>query len=324
MSNTEENNIFDLEQEDFQDPETKSGPTLYKPKAKEGKDGVYNALIRFVPNVHDTKNSRIMKHSHWLTDDEGNGFYFDCPTTVGDKCPICSKFFDLRESESALDQKRAPNFRRQTSHFHLVQIIDDKINPDLNGSIQIFKYGKTIDDKYQSQLSPEFGKPVIPSDVFEGKPFQLKVTQKGQWNNYDSCQFLESSPIEIDGKPMEKGNKNDMNKIVEYLKENSPELKKFGYTPWSDQDRKKINSILNGDLDDSVGDLESSLESNMSNSAESLDEDDTLNSFVESENSNKSKSEPELTPAAKQEGSGSSDSDDGFDDEFDDDFLNDL
>src|SRR5699024_6061322 len=115
--------------------------------------------------------------------------YFDCPTTVGEKCPICGEFFSLRDSESAVEQERSKKFRRSTNYFHLVQIVDDKQNPDLNGEIVVFKFGYKINLKYESLLEPDYGEPIIPADLFSGKNFILKITKKGGWNNYDQCSF---------------------------------------------------------------------------------------------------------------------------------------
>lgn len=273
--------IFDLSIDTFinSDESTKDS-VIYKPKAKDGKDGVYTSLIRFLPFYKNVAKSRIMKWTHWLTDVEGNGSYYDCPTTKGEKCPICSKFFELRKSDSIKDQERAKEFRRSQSFFHLVQIIDDKQNPDLNGKILVFKYAKTIDEKYQAELKPEYGQPVVPSDLLNGKPFLLKITQKGNWNNYDLCTFLSSEPIKIDGKPIQR-TKEDMARVAEYLKANSPDIEKYDFAPWTDADRDKINSIINGESSFSMSRrLEQGIESELSNEALDLT-DSTLSSFVE-------------------------------------------
>ena len=52
---------------------TKATDNIYKPSADQGKDGTYKALIRFVPNPANPRNSLVKKYVHWLTDAEGNG-----------------------------------------------------------------------------------------------------------------------------------------------------------------------------------------------------------------------------------------------------------
>lgn len=279
MSN--EMSIFDLEANSFKTENKSGGSDLYKPSADKGSAGVYTSLIRFLPNIRNPKKSKITKHSHWLTDGEGNGHYFDCPTTVGEKCIACSKFFELKDSESAIEQERAKNFRRQTSHFHLVQIIDDKQNPDLNGQIMVFKMGYTLNLKYEALLEPDYGKPVIPADLFSGKNFILKITKKGGWNNYDQSHFAEQkSAIKIDGVEMNRNNKEHLQLIKTHLEENSPELERYDYKPWTDEELKKVRSIVNGnsasdeEVDSSIADMTQELEETSSPQSETISGDD--------------------------------------------------
>lgn len=57
--------IFSLDNEDFLKPEaqTNTGDSnIYKPYPELGKDGVYKALIRFLPNIANPKKSKIHKY----------------------------------------------------------------------------------------------------------------------------------------------------------------------------------------------------------------------------------------------------------------------
>lgn len=317
---SKEMNIFDLNVNDFKSSSTESKSELYKPVPEEGSAGVYTALIRFLPNPKNPTKSKITKHSHWLEDRDGNGFYFDCPSTVGKKCIVCNEFFRLKDSDSAIDQEKAPDFRRQTGFFHLVQIIDDKHNPELNGKIMIYKFGWKIHEKYQELLEPDFGDPVIPADLFRGRNFLIKIKKVGGWNNYDSCKFLDKSePIVIDGERMNPKNKEHLAQIKKYL-EDAPDLSKFEYSEWSDEDLKKIRTIIAGGVvkanvdnaltsstvddfdvgpsstevsetddgsDDSLDDIDS-----FANSIDADDTDDDLDAEPEKEEKPKSKPKP--------------------------------
>ena len=55
--------IFNLSVDDIEthDKPTTSNDTLYKPSADQGKDGTYKALIRFVPNPANPRQSLIRK-----------------------------------------------------------------------------------------------------------------------------------------------------------------------------------------------------------------------------------------------------------------------
>ena len=100
--------IFNLGVEDVEthQPQANSSATVvYKPTADDGKDGTYKALIRFVPNSENPRNSLIQKYVHWLTDSNGNGKLVDSPSSIGEKCPIADVFWKLRNSDSAVDRK---------------------------------------------------------------------------------------------------------------------------------------------------------------------------------------------------------------------------
>ena len=71
--------VADVETHDQQNTKT---DVIYKPSADQGKDGTYKALIRFVPNPSNPRNSLVKKYVHWLTDASGNGRLVDSPSSV--------------------------------------------------------------------------------------------------------------------------------------------------------------------------------------------------------------------------------------------------
>lgn len=309
---SEEMSIFNLNVDDFK-TEEKSGGGLYKPTPEQGSGGVYTSLIRFLPNPKNPKRSKITKHSHWLEDSEGNGFYFDCPTTIGEECMICKKFFDLRKSDSVVEQERSKNFRRQTSYFHLVQIVEDKHKPELNGKIVPFKMGWKIHEKYQELIEPDFGDPVIPADLFNGKEFLLKIKKVGGWNNYDSCKFMdEKSAIKIDGQEMEPDNKEHA-KIIQKYFEDAPTLEKYDFTPWTDEDLKKIRAILSGE----------NIASTASANLQSASIDDVDSAPLDADDSDDSADDLEEFATSQEEEANEDDMSLELDDD-DDDWLNDI
>ena len=117
---------------------TSSGNDIYKPTADEGKDGTYKALIRFVPNPKNPRNSLVKKYVHWLTDAAGEGKLVDSPTSIGEKCPIAEAFFKLRKSDSAVDRKIADKLKRREQYYALIKIIKDPQHPEFEGQYKIF------------------------------------------------------------------------------------------------------------------------------------------------------------------------------------------
>jgi hypothetical protein len=245
MSNLD---IFNLDAESLVTKVPTSGnekDDFYKPYPENGKDGVYKSLIRFIPNSENPTKSKIHKYYVYLKDPStGDGFSADCPSTVGKKSVLKDLFWKLKNSHSAADQELAKSFSRKEDYYSLIQIIQDKNNPELDGKIMIFKFGRKINDMLEAQLQPEYGTPCNPFDLFEGKEFSLNVRKVGEWNNYDLCSFVgEKSPIKINGKLMQK-NKEDMDVILTYLNEGPKNLTSFDYKDWDDDLTNKIMSVI--------------------------------------------------------------------------------
>ena len=251
MSNLD---IFNLDAESLVTPTKKEGSKdleFYKPYPEDGKDGVYKSLVRFLPNVADATKSKIHKYYVYLQDpSNGNGFSVDCPSTVGKKSVLKDIFWKLQNSNSAADKELSKKFSRKEDYYSLIQIVQDKNRPELEGKIMIFKFGKKLNDMIEAQLKPEYGDPVNPYDLFSGKLFSIHARKVGEWNNYDLCSFVgERCPIEVNGKKMEK-NQEDMAAIVEYLKTGPQNLGSFEYKDWDTETTEKVMAIIRNTVPD--------------------------------------------------------------------------
>jgi hypothetical protein len=250
--------IFNLSVSDVETHEAKSTRTdvLYKPSADQGKDGTYKALIRFVPNPENPRNSLVKKYVHWLTDASGNGRLVDSPSSVGESCPIAEVFFKLRNSDSAVDRKMSEKLKRREQYYSLIKVIKDPQNPDLEGTYLIYKFGYKIKEKIDAELKPNFGEPTQVFDLFAGKNFELVITRQGEYNNYDTAKFSSSnSAIDLSGTPAERS-KEGMAAIKEEL-DAAPSLEPYQYKVWDGDARDFVNGILRqylnpGDSLDSV------------------------------------------------------------------------
>jgi len=269
MSNLD---IFNLDAEAFvtKANQQTSGKDLdfYKPYPEDGKDGVYKSLVRFVPNQVNPAKSKIHKYYVYLNDPvSGNGFSVDCPSTVGKKSILKDLFWKLKNSHSAADQELAKKFSRKEDYYALVQIVQDKNKPELEGKIMIFKFGKKINDLIEAQLQPEYGDPCNPFDLFGGREFAVHVRKVGEWNNYDLCSFVgEKAPIKVNGSPMSK-NQDDMNKILEYLKTGPQNLTSFDYKDWDDEVTDKVMTVIKNTVPEAriVNEIVGSVSSSSSN-----------------------------------------------------------
>ena len=240
-------NEFDIFSVSVKDLDTGDRPQatsdLYTPKPDQGQDGTYRSLIRFLPNVKNPRKPFVRKYVYWLEDRDGNGFYADSPSTVGEKCPVQDMFFKLRNSESAVDKKMSEGLKRREVFYALVQIVKDPQNRDLEGQIKVMKFGYKIKAKIDEELNPQFDEPTQVFDPFEGKNFELVISKKGGYPNYDSSKFQGSrSAMSIKG---EEVTADDAGRtaILDYIKD-APELGNFDYRPWTDDQRTKVMGVL--------------------------------------------------------------------------------
>jgi hypothetical protein len=174
----------------------------------------------------------------------GDGFSVDCPSTVGKKSILKDLFWKLKNSHSAADQELAKKFSRKEDFYSLIQIVQDKNKPELEGKIMIFKFGKKLNDMIEAQLQPEYGDPCNPYDLFEGREFAVSVRKVGEWNNYDLCSFVgEKTAIRVNGVGMKK-NQDDMKTVLDYLNEGPKNLTSFDYKDWDDDVTDKVMTVI--------------------------------------------------------------------------------
>ena len=240
-------NEFDIFSVSVKDLDTGDRPApssdLYTPKPDQGQDGTYRSLIRFLPNVKNPRKPFVRKYVYWLEDRDGNGFYADSPSTVGDKCPVQDMFFKLRNSESAVDKKMSEGLKRREAFYALVQIVKDPQNRDLEGQIKVMKFGYKIKAKIDEELNPQFDEPTQVFDPFEGKNFELVISKKGGYPNYDSSKFQGSrTAMAISGESVTTDDAG-RTAILGYIKD-APELGNFDYRPWTDEQRNKVMGVL--------------------------------------------------------------------------------
>ena len=76
-------------------------------------------------------------------------------------------------------------------------IISDTKNPENEGQVKLFKFGKKIFDKISETMNPEFEDetPVNPFDFWEGANFKIKIRNVEGYRNYDKSEFEKPSAL---------------------------------------------------------------------------------------------------------------------------------
>jgi hypothetical protein len=176
---------------------SKDDNRLWQPSVDKAGNGM--AIIRFLPApAVDGDDAlpwvRVFHHGFqgpggWLID--------NCLTTVNEKCPVCEHNSTLWNSGIEANKDIARKQKRKLSYLANVYIVSDPSNPDNEGQIKLFKFGKKIFDKITEAMNPEFADetPVNPFDLWEGANFKLKIRNVEGYRNYDKSEFADKSPL---------------------------------------------------------------------------------------------------------------------------------
>lgn len=148
----------------------------------------------------------INYHEHGFKGVNGKWYIEKCPTSIVDReCPVCEANGVLVDGEGGWDamdddhptKKLVRGRKRKSRYIANILIVKDSANPDNEGQVKIFQYGKAIHDQVMAQLVPEFEDEVEcdVSDEIEGRDFKLKITQKDGYANYDKSSWVAAAPI---------------------------------------------------------------------------------------------------------------------------------
>jgi len=204
------------------------------------KDGKFEGIIRFLPNK-DLEELPYFKYYRHNISNNGRFLNVICPTSFGLDCPICKKNGeDWAHDEDAV-RKRS---RKQNFVSNIIVIKDNK-NPDNEGKVFLYRYGKTIFQKIESVRKPEedsIDDPIEIFDFYSGANFKLKIKLKKVGNstmpNYDNCSFTESVPLYNGDDDKIDQVYEDMYNLQEYSDSLKSEMQSY------EEIEKKFNDIL--------------------------------------------------------------------------------
>ena len=159
-------------------------------KIERDKAGNGYAVIRFLdaPQEESSPWVRIWHHGF-----QGPGGWYieNSLTTIDKKDPVSEANTKLWNSGVEADKDIARQRKRKLNYMSNILVIEDPTNPQNNGKVFLFRYGKKIFEKVEDCLNPEFqDEPKInPFDFYEGVNFKLKVRMVDGYVNYDKSEF---------------------------------------------------------------------------------------------------------------------------------------
>ena len=183
---------------------TKTGADdrLWKPSLDKSGNGY--AVIRFLPapEGEDVPWAKVYSHAF-----QGPGGWYieNSLTTVGQKDPVSEYNRGLWNSGNETDKDTVRKQKRKLSYYSNIYVVKDSTNPENEGGVFLFKYGKKIFEKVQAAMSPEFEDetPINPFDFWQGANFKLKICKVDGYWNYDKSEFDAVAPLLEDDDALE-------------------------------------------------------------------------------------------------------------------------
>lgn len=163
------------------------------------------SVIRFLPrNMEEFEEVNsfvgpVYSHSFQNTNTK-KWFIENCPRTIDKsaKCPVCEYNWSMfKNYEKEIAKTKTALTKGKAYYYANIFVVKDNSNPENNGKVFIYKFGKTIMDKIQECLDPKYeeDKAFDPFHPINGANFILKTKRKGGFLNFDDSNFEACSPI---------------------------------------------------------------------------------------------------------------------------------
>jgi len=168
------------------------------------KSGNGYAVIRFLPAPEGEDLPFVKLYSHAF---QGPGGWFieNSLTTLGQKDPVSEYNSLLWNNGTDAGKETARKQKRKLTYVSNIYVVKDPSNPENEGKVFLYKYGKKIFDKLTAAMQPEFEdeEAIDPFDFWQGANFKLKAKNVAGYRNYDSSEFAAVSPLLDDDDALE-------------------------------------------------------------------------------------------------------------------------
>jgi len=247
------------------------------------KSGNGYAVIRFLPAPDGEDLPFVKLYSHAF---QGPGGWYieNSLTTLGQKDPVSEYNTTLWNNGTDAGKDAARRQKRKLTYISNIYVVKDPTNPENEGKVFLYKYGKKIFDKLTAAMQPEFEdeEAIDPFDFWQGANFKLKAKNVAGYRNYDSSEFTAVTPVLDDDDALEALWKKESS-LSEFVAADQfksyDELKKrLGYVLGNKTTvREDVETV---DEDDNRGSAEQLVTAAVS-TAPAEDDDDTLSYFAQ-------------------------------------------
>jgi hypothetical protein len=189
-----------MAQKSYSDP---NEANFWKPTRDKAGNGF--AIIRFLPAPPNEDMPFIQTWDHGFQGPSGLWYIEKSLTTLKKDDPVSELNSKLWNTGVEADKEQARKQKRRLKYVSNIYVVKDSGNPDNDGKVFLFAYGKKIFDKINDMMIPQFEdeKPVNPFDLWEGANFRLKIRQFEGYPNYDKSEFESPAPLFEDDDKLE-------------------------------------------------------------------------------------------------------------------------
>jgi len=168
------------------------------------KSGNGYAVIRFLPAPNGEDLPFVKLYSHAF---QGPGGWYieNSLTTMGQKDPVSEYNTMLWNNGTDAGKEAARKQKRKLTYISNIYVVKDPANPENEGKVFLYKFGKKIFDKITAAMQPEFEdeEAIDPFDFWQGANFKLKAKNVAGYRNYDSSEFARQDALLDDDDAME-------------------------------------------------------------------------------------------------------------------------
>jgi len=171
---------------------------MWKPTVDQAGNGY--AIIRFLPAREGAELPWARYWDHGFKGPTGQWYIEKSLTSIGQNDPVGELNSRLWNTGIEEDKETARRQKRRLHYVSNIFVVSDPGNPENEGKVFMYQFGKKIHDKIMDQMQPEFAdeEPVNPFDMWEGANFKLKIRNVEGYRNYDKSEFAKQTQL-LDG-----------------------------------------------------------------------------------------------------------------------------
>ena len=179
-----------------------SGESKYQPDERIWKPTVDKAgngysVIRFLPASEGAELPWVRYWDHGFKGPTGLWYIENSLTSIGQPDPVGELNSRLWNSGIESDKDKARTQKRRLHYVTNILVLQDPSNPQNEGKVFLYQFGKKIFDKIMDVMQPSFADetPVNPFDFWDGADFKLKIRNVEGYRNYDKSEFSSASAL---------------------------------------------------------------------------------------------------------------------------------